>query len=73
MANLDPQGLIGRIYVGDHYTLLHIKYISCGPHGFREEDFVSFSHYKSMGGIDPWSAASLGPRGLIGRIYEGDH
>ena len=29
--------LIGRIYVGDHLTLLHTKYISCGPHGFRED------------------------------------
>ena len=36
-----PRGLIGRINVGDHYTLLHTKYISCGPHGFREEDFFS--------------------------------
>ena len=27
------------------------KYISCGPHGFREEDFLSFSHNKSMGAI----------------------
>ena len=39
VASLDPRGLIGRIYVGDHYTLLHSKYISCGPHSFREEDF----------------------------------
>ena len=53
MANLDPKGLIGRIYVGDHYTLLHVhtKYISSGPHGFREEDFINFSHSKSMGTI----------------------
>ena len=31
--------------------MLHTKYISCGPHGFREEDFLSFSHYKTMGTI----------------------
>ena len=73
MANLDPKGLIGRIYVGDHYTLLHTKYISSRPHGFREEDFLSFSHYKSMGANDPLGMASLGPTGLIGRIYVGDH
>ena len=42
MANLDPKDLIGRIYVGDHYTLLHTKYISSEPHGFGEEDFLSF-------------------------------
>ena len=42
VASLDPRGLIGRIYVVDHYTLLCTKYISSGPHGFREEDFFKF-------------------------------
>ena len=64
--------LISRIYVGEHKTLLHTKYISCGPQGFRE-DFLSFSHYKSMGANDPRGVASLDPRGLIGRIHVGDH
>ena len=73
MANLNSRGLIGGILLGDNYTLLHTKYISSGPHGFREEDFSSFSHYKSMGANDPQGMASLGPRGLIGRIYVGDH
>ena len=73
MANLDPRGLIGRIYVNDHYTLLHTKYISSGPYGFREEDFLSFSNYKSIGANDSQGVASLGHRGLIGRIYVGDH
>ena len=73
MAILDPRGLIGRIYVGDHKTLLHTKYISSGPHGFREEDFLSFSHDKFMGANDPRGVASLDSRGLIGRIYVGDH
>ena len=45
MASLDPRGLISRIYVGDHYTLLHTKYVSCGPHGFREVDFLIGSIY----------------------------
>ena len=39
MANLDPRGMVGRIYVGDHLTLLHTKYLSSGPHDFTEEDF----------------------------------
>ena len=34
VASLDNMGLIGRIYVGDHKTLLQSKYISCGSHGF---------------------------------------
>ena len=66
MANLDPKGLIGRIYVGNHYKLLHTKYISSGPHGLRE-DILSFSHYKFMEANDPRGVTSLGPRGLIGR------
>ena len=40
MASLELRGTIGRIYLGDNLTLLHTKYISCGPHGFREEDFL---------------------------------
>ena len=65
---MEPRGLIGRIYVGDHYTLLHTQYISCGPHGFREEDFLSLFHYKSREANDPWGVTSLVPRGMIGRI-----
>ena len=39
VANLDPRGMVGRIYVGDHLTSLHTLSISAQPHGFREEDF----------------------------------
>ena len=39
VANLDPRGMIGRFYVEYHLTLLHTKYISFQPCGFREEDF----------------------------------
>ena len=35
-----------------------------GPYGFRAEDFLSISHYKSMGANDPRGVTSLGPRGL---------
>ena len=72
VASLDPRSLIGRIYVVDHYTLIHTKYISSGLHGFRE-DFLSFSHYKSMGANDPRGVANLNPRGMVRRIYVGDH
>ena len=37
MANLDPRGMVGRIYVGDHLTLLRTKYLSSEPYGFRED------------------------------------
>ena len=39
VANLDPRGMIGRIYEGYHLMLLHTKYIGLRPCGFREEDF----------------------------------
>ena len=39
----DPRAMFGRIYKEDHYTLLHTKYESSGPCGFREEDFFIFS------------------------------
>ena len=73
VASLGSRGLIHRIYVGDHKTLLHTKYVSCRHHGFRGEDFFNFFHYKSMGANDPQGVASLDPMGLIGRIYVGDH
>ena len=30
-TNFDPKGMVGRIYVEDQWTVLYIKYISCGP------------------------------------------
>ena len=52
LGSLDSSGLIGRIYEGDHYILLHTKHISWRPHGFREEDFCkSFFHYEVMGAL----------------------
>ena len=65
--------MIGRIYVGDLLLLLHTKCLSSGPYGFREEGFLSFSHYKSMGANEPRGVANLDPRGMVGRIYVGDH
>ena len=32
-----PQGMVGRINVEDHQTLLHNKSVSSGAHGFRED------------------------------------
>ena len=41
-SRMDPRGTAGRIYKEDHYTLLHTKYESFGPCGFKEEDFLKF-------------------------------
>ena len=73
VASLEPRGLIGRIYVVGHNTLLHTKYISSRPYGFREVDFFWFSHYMSMAANDLRGVANLDPRGIVGRIYVGDH
>ena len=43
-AIFDPRGLVGRIFKENHYTLLHTKYESSGPCGFREKDFFMSSH-----------------------------
>ena len=51
MANLDPRGFIGRIYVGDHKTLLHATYLSCGPHSFSEKDSFNLLFFST---ISPW-------------------
>ena len=48
MAAYDPQGrargMISRIYIEDHNTLLRTKYESFGSCGFGEEEFLCFSH-----------------------------
>ena len=72
MASLDLRGIVGRIYIGDHLTWLHIKNLSSGPYSFRE-DFPKFSHYKSMGANEPRDMANLDLRGMVGRIFIGDH
>ena len=33
VANLDPRGMVSRIYEGDHLMLLNTKYLSSGPRG----------------------------------------
>ena len=42
-------------------------------YGFREKHFLSFSHKRSMGAINPQGVTGFDPRGLIGRIYVEHH
>ena len=39
---MNPRGTVGRIYKGDHYTLLLTKYESSGPCGFGGDFFYVF-------------------------------
>ena len=68
-----PKSTKGHYLVSFSFKLLHTKYLSSGPYGFRKEDFLSFSHFKSMGANKPRGMANLDPRGMVGRIYIGDH
>ena len=72
-ANLDPRGMIGRIYVKYHLTLLHTKYTSFRPNVVLEKKiFKCFSHYKPMADNEaPQGMANLNPRVTIGRNYKG--
>ena len=67
-----PKFTKGHNLVCFSFKLLHTKYLSSGPYRFREED-LSFSHFKSMGANEPRGVANLDPRGMVGRIYVGDH
>ena len=37
VVNFDHRGTVGRIYKGHYQILLHTKYRSSGPSGFREK------------------------------------
>ena len=39
-AIFDPWGMLGRIYVKLHITMLHTKYTNFGCCGFREDFFM---------------------------------
>ena len=70
----DPRGMLGRIYVNLHITMLHTKYRSFGCCGFREEDFSCIFHCKPMGDNDaPQGGACMETRGTVSRIYKEDH
>ena len=52
----DPRGMIGRIYIEDHQTLLHTKYESFGPCGFWRRFFYVFP-------MTPPGRGPYGPQG----------
>ena len=46
MANLGPRGMVGRVYVWNHYALLHILNINCFRTFFKS--FLILSLWKLM-------------------------
>ena len=70
----DPRGILGRIYVKLHKTLLHTKYRSFGCCGFREEDFFHVFPIISLWQIMmPRDRACMDPSGPVSRTYKEDH
>ena len=62
-----PRGMVGRIYVVNHY-LLNIEAVG----SWFQKIFKLFSS-KSMEAKDPEGLVNLEPRGMVGMIYVGDH
>ena len=52
MANLDPRGMIGRIYVEYHFTILQLNIQALGLVVLEKYIFKCFSHYKPMANND---------------------
>ena len=65
-AIFDPRGMIGRIYIEDHLTLLHTKYEIWSLWFWRRRFFYVFPRH-------PEGRASMDHRGTVGRIYKEDH
>ena len=54
-AIFDPMGMVGRIYIEDHYTLLHTKYESSGSCGLLGEDFFLYFSKDAPGVWPIWT------------------
>ena len=69
----DPRGMLDRIYVKLHITMLHTKYRSIGFCCFREEDIFHVFSIVSLWQIKmPPSGACMHPRATVSRIYKED-
>ena len=67
VANLNPRGMVGRIYIVNHCALLHTrkKYRSCACASWTHSKFKKkFFHIISL-----WKL--MIPRGMAGTIYVG--
>ena len=50
VANLNPRGIVGRVYIVNRYVLINTYYRSCRLHGLRRFFYKSYSplYSKSM-------------------------
>ena len=61
----DPRGMLGRIYIKLHITMLHTKYRSFGCCGLKEEDFFMYFHCKHMADNNAPSAGPVWTPGVL--------
>ena len=74
MANLNLRGMIGRIYIGDHQTNYILNLLALGLMVSKKKIFLMlFSYIALYKHMTPWGVANLEPKGLISRMYVGDH
>ena len=67
-TNFDPRGMIRRIYLKIHITLLQIKYRSFGSCAPRE-DFTCISHYQTMTDDDAPGAGPVWTPGALLALF----
>ena len=67
-ANSFPRAMVGRIYIVNHYALIH------KVSWFHSEDFLKsfLPHYKFMEANDLQGVDNLDSGGIVGRIYVRD-
>ena len=51
------------VFENSNNTLLHTKYVSSGPHGFREVDFLKFFPIISLWELITPGCGQFGPQG----------
>ena len=73
VAKFGPGDIIGIIYNGDNQKLLHTKYRSSGPCGFRKEDLFKLFPIVSLWWLMTQGWAIFDPWGMFGTIYKGDY
>ena len=64
-GHFGPRGIIYTNLLDVHKVMLHTKYQSSRPYGFRQEDFYVSPYISLSNACDPWGVAFFGPRGLI--------
>ena len=69
MANLDPRGMVGRIYVETTKYCYILNLLNLGLLASKKKIF-EIDLYKQM---NRWGMISFDPKGFICRIYVGDH